>query len=117
MWIERCAKLKGAGRGTGDRLWSRARLQRGSWTWGWAVLLALLLLSWGCGRSLKVKEQKPIKNPEQVEGGRKTSPSRRAADEMPKPWPEERRSFDSDRTGVDPYRTRKQVEEQQKKEE
>jgi len=74
-----------------------------------AGLTALGLVATSCA----APEKKP--KPEQLEGGRKTSPARRSSDERPKPWVDDKRAHDSDRTGIEAYRVRKQWEEQQRR--
>jgi hypothetical protein len=64
-----------------------------------------------CKATTTPAERGPAPSVEEMEGGRKTSPSRRASDERPRPWTEERGPFDSDRMLIESHRARKQGEE------
>lgn len=56
-------------------------------------------------------QRRDLPAPERLEGGRASSPSRRASDERPHPWEEERRPFEADRMSIDAARVRRKAEQ------
>lgn len=78
------------------------------------VTVALAFALGGCGAATQKPETTKRSKPEEMEGGRKTSPSRRTSDERPRPWPEEKSPFEADRMGIEEYRVKKADEQSRK---
>ena len=81
--------------------------------YGGLCVIGLVALAVGaaCATTKPAKQRAPAERRESVEGGREASPSRRASDQRPKPWVEQKRPFESDRLGIGEYRVHKQGKE------